>query len=160
MSYTWCWYTVWMNVSQLQLIADLFPCMRRRCVVMDPAVSSTSHSGHGICVWNLTWYESPTPVHFSAMASSNIPSCNDLGWQFIVRDFATLVARPYLLKRPTFGRSVRAATSLSHMSLPCHFLHKRLSSTAQRPLPVHPEPLSGILLSLPARFLWRCLPPR
>ena len=30
------------------MIAGSVPCMRRRCVVIDPAVSTTPHSGHGI----------------------------------------------------------------------------------------------------------------
>ena len=68
---------------------------------MDPAVISTPHYGHGIFLWSLTRYESPTPVHFRAMASSDILACNAPGWHAILHDFATLAARPYLLKRPT-----------------------------------------------------------
>ena len=75
--------------------------MWRRCAVMDPAVSSTSHSGHRIRLRSLTHYKSTTPVHFSTMAYSDIPALNAPGWYVIVRDLVTLPARPYLLKMPT-----------------------------------------------------------
>ena len=68
---------------------------------MDPEVSSTTHSGHVIRLWSIAWYKSPTPMHFSAVAASNIPARNALFWQVIVRDFVTLAARPYFLKRLT-----------------------------------------------------------
>ena len=60
---------------------------------MDPAVSSTPHSGHGIRLWSLTWYKSHTPVHFIAMSSSDIPVRNAPVWHVIVREFATLADR-------------------------------------------------------------------
>ena len=65
-----------MTNSRFQSITGFVPCMRRRCAVMDPAVSSTPHSGHRIRLRSLARYESPTPVHFSAMAFSDIPACN------------------------------------------------------------------------------------
>ena len=40
-------------------------------------------------------------MYLSAMASSKIPAHTALGWQVIVRYFATLAARPYFLKSPT-----------------------------------------------------------
>ena len=100
-SYKWGWCTVCMNGSQLQLIAGSFPCMRRRCDVMEPAARSTPQSGHGIRLQSLTQYESPNSVNFSAMASSDIPTHNSPEWHVIVRDLTTLATRPYLLKKPT-----------------------------------------------------------
>ena len=71
--YTGGWCTVWLTGSQLQSIAGSVPYMRQRCAVMDPAVRSTPYSGHGIRLQSLNRYESLTTVHFSAMASSDIP---------------------------------------------------------------------------------------
>ena len=68
---------------------------------MDPEVISNPHSGHWICLRSLTWYKSPTPVHFNTMASSNNLTCNVPGYHVIVCDLVTLDARPYLPKRPT-----------------------------------------------------------
>ena len=73
-SYTWGWCNAWLTGSQLQFVAGSVLCMRRRCAIVDPGVSSTRHSSRGIRPWSLTQYESPIPVHFSAMASSDIPS--------------------------------------------------------------------------------------
>ena len=98
--YTWGWCTVWLNGIRIQYIVGSVLCMRQRAI-MEPTVSSTPHSEHGIRCQSLTWYESPTPVHFNAMASSDLPARNAPGWNIIVRDLATLAARPYLLKRPT-----------------------------------------------------------
>ena len=78
-SYTWGWCSLWMTSSQLQLMGGFVPCMRWRCAVMYPTVSSTSYSGHGICLQSLTRYDSPTPVHFNAMDSSDIPARNETG---------------------------------------------------------------------------------
>ena len=100
-SYTWGWCNVWLTGSRIWSIASLVLCMWWRCAVMEPAVSSTPHSGHGIHFRSITRYDSPTPVHFSAMASSNIPARNAPDWRVIFCDFGTLAARPYLLKRPT-----------------------------------------------------------
>ena len=99
--YIWVWCTACLTGSQLQLIAGYTPCIQHKFSVVDPVVSSTSYSGHVIQRQSLTRYESPTPVLFSAMASSDIPAHNALGCHFIVRDLATLAARPYPLKRPT-----------------------------------------------------------
>ena len=99
--YSWGWCTVFLAVRKLQPIAGSVTCMQLRCAIMETVVSSNQYSGHGIRLWIITWYECPTPMHFSAMASSDIPSRNAPGWQFIVHDFATLADRPYLLKRPT-----------------------------------------------------------
>ena len=68
---------------------------------MEPVVSSTPHSGHGIRLRSLTRYEFLTPVNFSATASSDIPASNVPVWHVIVRDLEKLAARPYLLKKPT-----------------------------------------------------------
>ena len=100
-SYTWGWCTIYLTYSRLQLIAGSVLFMRLWCAIMYPAVSSTPHSGHGICLCILTWYESPTPVYFSTMASSDIPTRNDLGWNVIVHGFEMLATRSYLLKSPT-----------------------------------------------------------
>ena len=100
-SYTWGWCTSWLNSSRLHSIAVSVLCMRWRCAVMEPAVISTLYCGHGIRLRSLTGYEYPTPLHFSAMTSYNIPARNVLGWHVIVRDFAKLYAMPYLLKSPT-----------------------------------------------------------
>ena len=99
--HTWGWCTVWLTGSLLQLIEVLVPFMRRKCAVLDPAVSSTTHYGQGICLRSLTRYKSPSPVKFSAMDSSNTPNHNALVRQVIVCDFETLAARPYLLNRTT-----------------------------------------------------------
>ena len=72
-------------------------CMGRWCAFMYPMVSSTSYSSQDIRLQSLTWYKSPPPVHFKAMASSDIPAHNSPGWKVIVRDFLTLAARLYLL---------------------------------------------------------------
>ena len=99
--YTWGWCTVWLTGSQIQSIAGSVLCMWLRCDTMDPMVSSTPHSGHGIHLRSLTRYEYPNPVHFSAMASSDIPICNASVWHVILCDLETLATRSYLLKRPT-----------------------------------------------------------
>ena len=97
-SYTWGWCSVWLTGRRLQSISVSVLCMRRQCAVTDPAMSSTPHSGHGIRLRSLSWYKSPTPVHFSAIASSDIPVCNAPGWQLIVRYFVMLTDRLYLQK--------------------------------------------------------------
>ena len=100
-SYTWGWFSVWLTGSRLQSIAVSILCMRQRCAVMEPVVSSTPHSGHMIRLRSIPWYESFAPMHFSAMASYKICARNVPGWHIIVCDLATLAARPYILKRPT-----------------------------------------------------------
>ena len=99
--YTWGWCNVWLTGSWLQYIAGLVLFMRQRCAVMEPALRSTPHSGHGIRLRIPAWYESPTPVCFSAMASYDIPIRNVPVCHVIVHDLATMAAIPYLLKRPT-----------------------------------------------------------
>ena len=98
-SYNWVWCTVWLTGNRLQSFAGSVPCMRRWFDVMDPAAIFTQHSGHGIRLWSITQYESPTPVHFNVMASSDTPVRNCLGWHLIVHKFVTLAARQYLLNR-------------------------------------------------------------
>ena len=93
--YTWGWCSVWMTASRLQLVAVSVPCMHRRCAVIDPTVISTTHYGQGILHWSLTHYEFPTPVHFRALAYAEILDYSAPGWHIIVRDLATLAARPY-----------------------------------------------------------------
>ena len=59
--------------------------MQRRCAIIDPAVSSTLHCRQGILRQILTQYESPTPVHFKALASADIPDLSVLVgifWQY------------------------------------------------------------------------------
>ena len=100
-SYTLGRCTVWLTGRRLQSIVGLVLCIRRRCAVMNPAASSIPKYGHGICLRSLARYESPTPVHLSATAFSDIPARNAMGCHVIVRDFATLSARPYFPKSPT-----------------------------------------------------------
>ena len=94
------WCSVCLTGNGLQLIAGSVLCMCRRCAAIDPTVRSTPHSRHGILFMSLTRYESPTPVHFRVLASSNIPERSIPGCHVIVRDLATLAARPYFWKRP------------------------------------------------------------
>ena len=98
-SYTWSWCSVWFTGSQIQLFVVSVLCMSCQCAIMDTTVISTPHSWHGIRLRSLARYESPTPVNFSAMASSDIPVRNAPGWHVIMRDLEMLVSRLYFLKR-------------------------------------------------------------
>ena len=112
--YIWGWYTVWLTGSQLQSIKVSVPCIRLWCALMDPAVGSTPHSWHDIRLWCLTRYKTPTPVYFSAMASSEILARNEPVWHVILHDLVTLYTRPYLMKRPTRSLIVCCSQSKSH----------------------------------------------
>ena len=62
---------------------------------------SNPHYGRGIRLRSLTRYESFIPVHFSSMASSDIPAHNATIWHVILYNFVTLDSRTYLLNRLT-----------------------------------------------------------
>ena len=57
--------------------------MQQQCAIIDPAVISTLQSSKGIRSWSLTTYESPTPDHFNALASVEIPDLSALVWHVI-----------------------------------------------------------------------------
>ena len=101
---------------------------------MDPVVSFTSHSGHGIRLQNLTRWESPTLLHFSSMAYFYISARNDLGWHVIVSDFSMLSARPYLLKSPT------------NMFIACCSLYEPIEPTM--PLSAYKKPTHRPMVSI------------
>ena len=114
--YTWGWCTVWLTRSRIQSITGSVSCIHWRCAIMDPMVISNPHYRHGIRCWILTWYKYPTPMNFSAMASSNIPAHNTSGWNVILCDLATLAASTYLLKSQT--RTFITCCSQSNLHYP------------------------------------------
>ena len=83
-----------MTGSRIQWIVGSVLCMHQWCAVIDPAVRSTPQSSHSILLLSLTQYESPTPVHFSYLASFDIPYRIIMGWHVIVRELTTFSERP------------------------------------------------------------------
>ena len=69
------------------------------CAFIDPAVSSTLHYEKWIRRQSITRYESPTPLHFKALDSVDIPDLSAPDWHIIERDFAMSATRPYGQKK-------------------------------------------------------------
>ena len=90
-----------MTGNRFQFIAGSVPCMKQRWAVIDPMVSLTLHSEHGIRCRSLTWYGSATLVHFKSLASAEIPDLSAPGLHVIEQDLETLSARQYRQKRLT-----------------------------------------------------------
>ena len=57
---------------------------------MDLSISMP-HYGQGIILRSLTWYESTTPAHFRALASSDTPDRSAPGWHVILSDVGDVV---------------------------------------------------------------------
>ena len=99
-SYTWGRCSILLTSIRFQSIFGSVLFILLNCAVMDLAVSSTLHSGHGVCIQSCSQYYTPKPMHHRPTASSNMPDRSDLGWNVIVWYFATFLTSPYHRKRP------------------------------------------------------------